>query len=682
MNKKNNRKINIVSAVALLFFYHSASLAQLVNRQPNIIFIMSDDHACKALSCYDGSINQTPQIDRIAKNGVRFTNCFCTNAVCGPSRATILTGQLTHINGMINNEVVFDSSSVTLPKILRANGYQTAIVGKWHLKSDPTGFDYWKVLPGQGEYFNPDFIDNGKKIREQGYVTDLITQYALDWMDKRDTTKPFFIMINNKAPHRPWLPKLENVMLYDTANIPVPVNFFDDYSSRADAAKMQKMSIANDLVPTTDLKTEVGGDDEDKFQINFGRLSTVEQHTYDSVYAIRNKSFIQNNLKGKELAEWKYRRYINDYLATIKTVDDKVGEVLDYLKIHQLDENTIVVYTSDQGFFLGEHGWFDKRFMYDESYRMPLLIQYPAKLKPGLVNDQLLMNIDFAPTLLHWAGIDKPEKMQGVSFANYIETKDRLRTATYYHYFEYPGEHAVKRHYGIRTEKYKLIHYYYDIDQWELFDLQKDPHEMKSVYNQAEYATIKNELMIQLNKMQADYADTNFAVPLTFVSVTNKLLHMHYQLAKPPSPSNPDPKNKLLTDGKIENPDYKGTRISDNWIGFEKENLELTLPLENKIKATTIEIRFLEIPESWIFKPDSVVLTFIDKQHKTIPNAKPLIQIENRATGGNIIHYKFDYPNYQISQLKIKAINHGVCPKGHPAEGKPAWIFFDELIVN
>ncbi|MEO8146242.1 MAG: sulfatase [Bacteroidia bacterium] len=667
--------------IVVLLFQCKSTLAQQSAKRPNIIFIMSDDHACKAISCYDGSINKTPQIDRIAKNGVRFTNCFCTNAVCGPSRATILTGQLTHINGMINNEVVFDSSSVTLPKILRANGYQTAIVGKWHLKSDPTGFDYWKILPGQGEYFNPDFIENGKKIHEQGYVTDLIAEYALDWLNKRDTAKPFFIMIHNKAPHRPWLPKIENAMLYDTANIPLPVNFYDDYSNRADAAKDQKMSIVRDLELSTDLKLDEELTDENKFQINFGRLSESDQKAFDSVYAIRNKSYYESDLRGYDHAVWKYRRYIDDYLATIKTVDDKVGEVLDYLKAHNLEENTIVVYTSDQGFFLGEHGWFDKRFMYDESYRMPLLIQYPAKIKAGNVNDQLLMNIDFAPTLLEWAGISKPQQMQGVSFANYIDNKERLRHATYYHYFEYPGEHAVKRHYGIRTEKYKLIHYYYDIDQWELFDLQSDPHEMMNVYNNPAYTDIQKDITAQLKKMQTEYADTNFAVPMSYAVVQNKILNQHYSLAKQPSPKYPDNKNKL-TDGKIENPEFKGTHISENWIGFEADNFEMMLPIKSKLKATEIEIRFLDLPDSWIFKPDSVMFYFKNENDKYISPGKPIITEEKRTTGGNIIHYKVQYLNGNINEIKIKAINHGVCPAGHAAAGKPAWIFTDEVIVR
>ena len=516
-----------------------STLAQQQTQRPNIIFIMSDDHASKAISCYDGTLNKTPQIDRLAQNGVRFTNCFCTNAVSGPSRATILTGQLSHLNGMTTNEVSFDSTQLTLPKVLQAGGYQTAIVGKWHLKTYPTGFDYWKVLPGQGEYFNPNFIENGKKVREEGYVTELITADALQWIAGRDSTRPFFIMIHNKAPHRPWLPKMDYAMAYDSVRIPLPDNFYDDYLHRADPARSQKMSVARDLVLSSDLKIPDANDSNTIHQIDFERLNPAGQKAWDSVYRLRNKSFFEKPMQGKEFAEWKYQRYMSDYLATIKTVDDEVGEVLDYIKENHLEENTIVVYTSDQGFFLGEHGWFDKRFMYDESYRMPLLIQYPAKLKAGQVNEQMVMNLDFAPTLLEWAGIEKPEQMQGLSFASYMDNSKRLRDATYYHYYEYPGEHNVKRHYGIRTEDYKLIHYYYDVDQWELFDLKKDPHEMKSVYNDPAYKTIQIRLTEQLNQMRMAYRDTSLFVPESYKVISNKLLNKDYFLLEPPSEKYP-----------------------------------------------------------------------------------------------------------------------------------------------
>ncbi|MEI6695297.1 MAG: sulfatase [Bacteroidota bacterium] len=672
----------LIPVSAGLLFQSITALAQQHVQRPNIVFIMSDDHASKAISCYDGSINKTPQIDRIATNGVRFTNCFCTNAVSGPSRAVILTGQLSHINGMINNEVVFDSASLTLPKVLRANGYQTAIIGKWHLKSDPTGFDFWKVLPGQGEYFNPDFIENGKKKREKGYVTDLITDYSLQWMDQRDTTRPFFIMIHNKAPHRPWLPKPENATMYDTANIPLPDNFYDDYNNRADAAKTQQMSVAKDLVFPVDLKIPDTSSASYSLQENSIRLDAKERKTWDSIYQIRNESYFKTPLKEKELAVWKYRRYLNDYLATIKTVDDNVGRVLDYLKANGLSENTIVIYTSDQGFFLGEHGWFDKRFMYDESYRMPLLIQYPAKLKAGKTNDQLVMNLDFAPTLLEWAGIQKPKQMQGLSFTSYIDQSARLRDATYYHYYEYPGEHAVKRHYGIRTEKYKLIHYYYDIDQWELFDLQKDPHEMKNVYNHEDYKNIQHELLLQLKKMQQEYRDTSMSVPLNYKISPNKALNLDYQLLNQPSSKYSGNAKNSLTDGKIENPAFMSTKVTPIWNGFEGCNLEMIFPCKAITAIKEIEIRFLDLPDSWIFLPETLSFSCLTEKNKWERFDKVLITKEKRTTGGMIFHYKVKINQKNIHQIKIKAVNHGICPPGHPGEGKPAWIFCDEVIVR
>lgn len=676
-----NSKIVVPLSSAMIFQCISAIAQQNVQR-PNIIFIMSDDHASKAISCYDGSINKTPQIDRMAQNGIRFTNCFCTNAVSGPSRATILTGQLTHINGMINNEVVFDSSKLTLPKILRNNGYQTAIVGKWHLKSNPVGFDYWKILPGQGEYFNPDFIENGKKVREQGYVTDLVADYALQWINKRDTSRPFFIMIHNKAPHRPWLPKPENITLYDTAQIPLPDNFFDDYTNRSDAAKNQKMSVAKDLDSEIDLKIIDSLSIENTYQINAARMNSEDRKKWDAIYYMRNKTYRDSNLQGKELAVWKFRRYINDYLATIKTVDDNVGKVLDYLKANGLHENTIVVYTSDQGFFLGEHGWFDKRFMYDESYRMPLLIQYPKKLKPAATNNQLLMNIDFAPTLLEWAGIAKPEQMQGLSFASYIDTTASIRNATYYHYFEYPGEHAVKRHYGIRTEKYKLIHYYYDIDQWELFDLQKDPHEMKNEFHNPAYMQIKNDITAQLNKMRLEYADTSISIPSKVVSIQNKALNRSYELANKCSEKYQGKGMYPLTDGKIENPASTTAGFNENWIGFQKENLELTLPINSQLNAKEIEIRFLDLTDSWIFGPESVAFYFVNERNEIKSLGIPTISKEKRLTGGEIIRYKLSFSQKGIQKIMIKAVNKGVCPAGHPGEGNPAWLFTDEVIIR
>ena len=442
-------------------------------RRPNLVFIMSDDHAAHALSCYGSRINQTPHLDRIARGGLRFDNCFCTNSLCAPCRAVILSGKYSHLNGVRDNRQTFDGSQVTLPKQLGAAGYQTAMVGKWHLKSEPTGFDYWNVLPGQGAYHNPQFIENGERKQHDGYVTDLIADFSLNWLDQRDPSRPFFLMCHHKAPHRNWQPDEQHAHLYDDETIPEPVTFNDDYATRSDAARQQQMSMSD--LTAADLK---------------GAEPPA-------------------GLSEADLKSWRYQRYIKDYLRCIASVDDNVGRVLDYLDAAGLADNTLVVYTSDQGFFLGDHGWFDKRFMYEESLRMPLLVRYPELIQPGTVNDDLVLNLDFAPTFLGLAGAPIPADLQGVNFAPLLEgkTPGYWRKSIYYHYYEYPGAHSVKRHYGVRTKRWKLLHFYNDIDAWELYDLADDPHELHNLYGQPEYAAMTAELKAELERLRQEYHD-------------------------------------------------------------------------------------------------------------------------------------------------------------------------------
>ena len=482
--------------------------------RPNIIFIMSDDHAMNAISSYGNSVNRTPNIDRIADEGIRFNQSFCTNAICAPSRAVLLTGKYSHVNGHINNSLSFDGSQQTFPKILQQNNYQTAMIGKWHLKSEPTGFDYWNILPGQGSYYNPDFIEMGEKKRHTGYVTDLITDFTIDWLNNRDTTKPFCLLMHHKAPHRTWMPSLNHLNTFDSVDIPVPPTFFDDYKNRSSAAKDQKMSIWKDMYLGYDLKlTKALNSNEiidDMGTWAFDRMNEEQRKVWDSAYMSKNNQYHQEPPAGKELARWKYRRYMQDYLGTIESVDESVGEILDYLDKNGLADNTIIVYTSDQGFYLGEHGWFDKRFMYEESLKMPLLIRYPKEITKGKVSEEMVMNLDFAPTFLDYAGIKIPGDMQGVSMRELL--KDSVpqdwRNEIYYHYYEYPkGGHDVKRHYGIRTQDFKLIHYYYDIDEWELFDLKTDPNELNNLYDNPEYCGIKGELKIKLKALRTKYKD-------------------------------------------------------------------------------------------------------------------------------------------------------------------------------
>ena len=481
--------------------------------RPNIIFIMTDDHASHAISCYGSVINQTPNIDRLANEGMRFNNCFCTNAICAPSRAVILTGKYSHVNGVLDNRTVFDGSQQTLPKLLQKAGYQTAMIGKWHLRSDPTGFDYWNILPGQGNYYNPDFIEMGERSQHEGYVTDLITDFTIQWLENRNKAVPFFLMYHHKAPHRNWMPGPKHLTLYDNTEIPQPTTLFDDYKSRSRAAKEQEMTIDHHFFEDWDLKlNDPKHDNEQIKQLwqNARRRMTDEQRkAWDQAYEPKNKKFRALNLSGKELVGWKYQRYIKDYLRTIASVDDNIGRLLNHLDSTGLAENSIVVYTSDQGFFLGDHGWYDKRFMYEESLGMPFLVRYPKEIAPGSVNENLVLNLDFAPTFLDFAGGEIPGDMQGESLRKNLQeqTIEHWRTAIYYHYYEFPASHMVKKHYGIRTRKFKLIRFYDDIDAWELYDLENDPKELNNLYGEPGFADIIAELKSEIIHLQKKYGD-------------------------------------------------------------------------------------------------------------------------------------------------------------------------------
>ncbi|MFB9056893.1 sulfatase [Mariniflexile ostreae] len=526
----------------ILFFITISAFAQ--SKKANIIFIMTDDHATKAISSYGSIFNKTPNIDRIADEGIRFNNCYVTNSICAPSRAAILTGKLSHVNGVKGNLDIFDGSQVTFPKLLKTAGYQTALIGKWHLASEPTGFDFWSVLPGQGDYYNPDFIEMGKTHREEGYVTDLITDKALNWMSSRDKEKPFCLIYQQKAPHRNWMPALRHLAMYDDVEFPLPESLFDDYSNRGTAAKDQEMEIAHHMfdiwdlklaspeeleeaLKTVDLDETVNpeelkkldiieandkGQDLNKFLKVYKRLTLEQRELWNQAYAKRRMEFRTLDLKGNALVEWKYQQYMKDYLACIASVDDNIGRLFDYLETEKILDDTMIIYTSDQGFFLGEHGWFDKRFMYEESYQMPLVIRYPTAIKAGLTSSALAMNIDFGPTILDIAGVDIPKEIQGQSlkpvFQKDGKTPKNWRKATYYHYYDYPSWHSVKRHYGIRTKDYKLIHFYNDINEWELYDMNKDPKEMVNVYGEKRYRKAERKLKALLEKVQGNYGES------------------------------------------------------------------------------------------------------------------------------------------------------------------------------
>ncbi|MCL5065806.1 MAG: sulfatase [Firmicutes bacterium] len=459
--------------------------------RPNILFIMSDDHAAHAISAYGSRINATPNLDRIAHEGMRFDNCFCTNSICAPSRATILTGMYNHENGVRTLADKLDGRLLNFPQLLRSSGYQTAMIGKWHLghgwPNDPTGFDYWNVLPGQGEYFDPPMYEMGHEVQIPGYATDIITDLSLNWLEQRDPNRPFLLMCHHKAPHRPWRPDEKHQQLYEDVDIPVPETFDDDYHTRM-AAEAARMRIDRDLTPE-DLKAPV-----------------------------------PEGLSPEAEKAWKYQRYIKDYLRCVASIDDNVGRILDYLDANGLTENTMVIYTSDQGFFLGDHGWFDKRFMYEESLRMPFLVRYPKEIAPGSRCSAMALNVDFAPTFLDLAGVAIPETFQGRSLRPLLQgtIPTDWQTAMYYRYWMHLDSiHRVWAHYGVRTERYKLIYYYGEAlgstgsedrstpKTWELFDLHDDPQELHNLYGDPTYQHIVTELKTQLSTLQTRVHDVS-----------------------------------------------------------------------------------------------------------------------------------------------------------------------------
>lgn len=481
-------------------------------KQPNIVFVFSDDHATQAISAYGGilaDVAPTPHLDKLADSGMRFTRCLVTNSICGPSRATILTGKYSHLNGFLVNEgMQFDGAQQTFPKILRGIGYQTAVIGKWHLGSEPTGFDHWEVLPGQGNYYNPDFRTSQGTHRETGYVTDIITRKAKTWLsEQRDESKPFILMVQHKSPHRNWAPAPEYLSEFDGVNLPEPDTLFDSYEGRGGAARDQDMSIEKTMDMANDLKIDAL-DKTRRFTLQtLDRMTPEQRKAWMAAYGAKNQAFLDADLKGKDLIRWKYQRYLKDYLRCIKSVDDSVGELQAYLKQLGLDENTVFVYSSDQGFYLGEHGWFDKRFMYDESYRTPLIASWPGVIKPGSVNSDLVSNLDFAETFLDIAGAKIPKAMQGASLVDIMKGKRprNWRSTHYYHYYEYPGWHMVQRHEGVYDGRYKLMNFY-DLKEWELYDLSTDPKEMKNEYNNPEYAKIVARMHRELDSSRDRYA--------------------------------------------------------------------------------------------------------------------------------------------------------------------------------
>ena len=516
-------------AIFFMIFISVSCTEEKDSIRPNILFIMSDDHAYQAISAYDNRLITTPNIDRLANEGMMFTNACVTNSICAPSRAVILTGKHTHINGKIDNLMPFDTNQLTFPQLFQQNGYKTAMFGKLHFGNNPKGVDDFMILPGQGSYINPKFISARGDTIIEGYVTDIITDLTLNWLkDHQGSNEPFMMAYLHKAPHRPWWPRPDKFADFSKKTFPEPATLFDDYANRGSAAKTAEMNILNHMMyshdskikPTTLEEMKAGGrkalpiikEIGNAFWGEYNRSTESQKAAYDPTLDSINNYFRANwpNMTDEEKMKWKYQRYMQDYLACISSVDDNIGRVLDYLEESGLAENTIVVYTSDQGFYLGEHGWFDKRFIYDESFKTPLLVRWPGHIQANSVEDEMVQNLDFAQTFLAAAGISSPEDMQGESLMPLLKGQKNnwSRESVYYHYYEYPAEHMVMRHYGIVTKEYKLAHFYYDADEWELYDRLKDPNEMMNVYAEPEYIEIVKKLKDDLFKLRIKYKDS------------------------------------------------------------------------------------------------------------------------------------------------------------------------------
>lgn len=486
--------MNCLRFVALIFLLVSGVTAAKRPSQPNILFIFTDDHATQSISAYGSKLNRTPHLDRLAKEGMLFRRCLVSNSICAPSRAVVLTGKYSHLNGQRTNKDIFDGSQQTAPKLIRQAGYQTAIVGKWHLKSTPTGFDHYEVLKGQGSYYNPLLLTNGKQVKHTGYTTDIIVDRTIEWLEKRDPSKPFFLMSQHKAPHGRWEPALRHLTLYGDEQIPEPDSLSDDYDGRGSAVLRHKMGIADHI-------------GEHRLMLKYSSKFTPEQFkVFDGYFRPRNEAFLAANLTGKERTRWHYQRYIKNYLRCVKAVDENVGRLLDYLDQTGLAKNTIVIYSSDQGFYLGEHGWFDKRWVYDESLRTPLIVRWPGVTKPGSSNRDIVSNVDFAETFLEAAGAKVPADMQGRSLVPLLkgEKPKNWRKYFYYEYFE-SGGHGVPTHYAVIDKRHKLIHFKdKGLDEWEMYDLKEDPNEMTSVYDRTDYLRTQTRLSKELARLRKE----------------------------------------------------------------------------------------------------------------------------------------------------------------------------------
>ena len=513
--------LSLYIATAMFSLWTMVSAIDAADQRPNILFIFSDDHAPHAIGAYDGwlkSVDPTPNIDRLAAQGMLFKNSFCTNSICGPSRAVIQTGKHSHQNGFMNNGNTFDWNQQTFPKLLQKAGYTTAIYGKSHLRGEPQGYDDWKVLPGQGLYYNPDMITPGGRRRIDGHCTDIVTDLAVEWLKEgRDDEKPFMLMVQHKAPHRNWMPALRHLELYADQDLPEPNTLFDKWHDNAPPARFQELEIDRHMHLNFDLFVDLTRDfpgdaiegryDKSAWR-NMQRMKPAQLKAWRDFYGPRDKAFHEANLTADALVRWKYQRYAKNYLRCVRGVDESVGTLMETLDELELSDNTIVIYSSDQGFYIGDHGWYDKRWMYDESLKMPLIIKWPGVTKAGSVNKELVQNLDYAETFLDIAQSEIPDDMQGMSLVPLLkgEKPANWRKSIYYHYYEYPSVHMVPRHYGVRTHRYKLMHFY-QFDEWEFYDLKNDPDELNNLYDDPEYGDEIAKINGELNLLRLEYQD-------------------------------------------------------------------------------------------------------------------------------------------------------------------------------
>ncbi len=656
--------------------------------RPNVLFIMSDDHATQAVSAYGSSLIETPNIDRIAEEGIRFDRAYCTNAICAPSRASILSGLLSHRHGVVDNVAPLDQDLPTFPKIFQKNGYRTGLFGKWHLKSEPTGFDRWAVLPGQGHYYNPDLLDDGERRREEGHSTELITDLALDWLTELRDDQPFLMMLQFKAPHRNWMPAPEFLDMYRGETLPIPATLFDDYSTRSDAARQQEMTIDRHLHQFYDLKHPAGNTNDGlSAAMNriLNRMNPQQRNRWQAAYREENRRFEEEQPVGEDLLRWKYQRYVQDYLRCVAGVDQQIGRVLSALEARGELDNTIVVYTSDQGFYLGEHGWYDKRFLYEESSRMPLVIRYPSEITSGETSPALLENVDLAPTLLEAANLPPLEGIDGQSFWEQAteEPNRPHREAIYAHYFEYPGVHAVKRHYGVRTQKYKLIHFYYDIDAWELYDLEEDPHELNNLIDRPELQAVRRRLTRMIRERQRECGDLpqRFTEGLTPESVQHDGLGQSVQYVNLPTRDYGQPVAAVLTDGLIRSNSRYAPRIRSGWLAWRRNDAEFIIDLRQPKPLREIAIHVLREPASWIHLPAEVIFSSSMDGETYVEFGRVIPSPSNSSESLGWITAPHPPPG-PVRAIKVVAKRLKEIPAGLPGAGERAWVFIDELLIR